>query len=343
MTGVMANSSDFSLDAKPTMPVLGQGVTYVEANEGDSGQRLDNYLLRILKNVPKSHIYRVVRKGEVRVNGKRAKPETRLALGDKVRIPPIHVDQAPLRSAPSQSLQQFILGAILHEDKDLLIVNKPPGVAVHGGSGLAFGVIEALRAARPELTELELVHRLDRDTSGVLLIAKRRAALREMHAAFREREMTKRYLALVCGRWELGKKRIDLPLLTNQKQGGERMVRVHPEGQTALSTFAPQQSFGQLATLMAIEIGTGRTHQIRVHAAYAGHPVAGDEKYGLKTGNEALRQYGLKRMFLHAHSLEFARPGTGEPFSITAPLSDELNDVLETLKQASIRGKSPKG
>lgn len=313
---------------------IGQGVSFTEATEGDVGQRLDNYLLRVLKTIPKSHVYRVLRKGEVRVNGKRAKPETRLVLGDKVRIPPVRLDDKPAQSQPSTSLQQFIISAILYEDKDLLIVNKPAGVAVHGGSGLAFGVIEALRSARPELPELELVHRLDRDTSGVLLIAKRRAALRELHAALREREMTKCYLALVCGKWQLGKKRIELPLLTNQKQGGERMVRVHADGQSALSTFKPEQHFGKLATLMAIEIGTGRTHQIRVHAAHAGHPVAGDEKYGDKAANEALKSYGLRRMFLHAHSLSFAKPGSGEPFSISAPLSEELTTVLATLKQA---------
>jgi 23S rRNA pseudouridine955/2504/2580 synthase len=328
-----------SADAGPaTTP--GKKVSYAEAGEGDVGQRLDNYLMRVLKAVPKSHVYRVLRKGEVRVNGKRAKPETRLALGDRVRIPPVRLDDKPVHSAPSNSLQQFITGAILYEDKDLLIVNKPAGVAVHGGSGLAFGVIEALRAARPELPELELAHRLDRDTSGVLLVAKRRAALRQLHAALREREMTKRYLALVWGRWELGKKRIELPLLTNQKQGGERMVRVHADGQSALSTFVPEQHFGKLATLMAIEIGTGRTHQIRVHAAYAGHPVAGDEKYGDKAGNDALREFGLRRMFLHAHSLEFARPGTGEKFSITAPLSEELQAVLGNLQKL---GKKSQG
>lgn len=331
------NDSRQLLGAAPAGAVLGRGVSYVEAGEGDAGQRLDNYLMRVLKTIPKSHVYRVLRKGEVRVNGKRAKPETRLAQGDRIRIPPLRIDEKPVQTKPSTSLQQFINAAILYEDKDLLIVNKPPGVAVHGGSGLAFGVIEALRASRPELPELELAHRLDRDTSGVLLIAKRRAALRELHAALREREMTKRYLALVVGRWELGKKRIELPLLTNQKQGGERMVRVHADGQSALSTFIPQQHFGRLATLMAIEIGTGRTHQIRVHAAYAGHPVAGDEKYGSKEGDEALRPFGLRRMFLHAHSLEFARPGTGEKFSITAPLSEELQAVLEALKQATGR------
>lgn len=310
-------------------------VRYVHAGEGDVGQRLDNFLMRVFRTVPKSHIYRVLRKGEVRVNGKRAKPEQRLVLQDRVRIPPIRTDQEVVRERPSNSLQDFITAAIIHEDRDLLIVNKPAGVAVHGGSGLAFGVIEALRAARSELTELELVHRLDRDTSGVLVLAKRRAALRELHAALRERAMTKRYLALVCGRWTLGKKTIDLPLLTNQKQGGERVVRVHPEGQTALSTFAPQRTFGKLATLMDIEIGTGRTHQIRVHAAYAGHPVCGDEKYGDKTCNDALRPFGLRRMFLHAQSLQFARPGSGELFNISAPLSSELQAVLTKLEEAT--------
>lgn len=315
------------------------GVRYVEAAEGDVGQRLDNFLLRVFKAVPKSHVYRVLRKGEVRVNGKRAKPETRLVLGDRVRIPPIRIDAAPVQGKPSNSLQDFISRAIIHEDRDLLIINKPSGVAVHGGSGLAFGVIEALRAARPELTELELVHRLDRDTSGVLLLAKRRAALREMHAALREREMTKRYLALVCGKWMLGKKTLELPLLTNQKQGGERMVRVHPDGQSAHSIFMPKQHFGKLATLMDIEIGTGRTHQIRVHASYAGHPVAGDEKYGDKPCNDSLRPFGLKRMFLHAHSLQFVKPGTSETFTITAPISDELQDVLNKL-EAAVGGKN---
>lgn len=311
----------------------GKGVSYTEAGAGEVGQRLDNYLMRVLKTVPKSHVYRVLRKGEVRVNGKRAKPETRLALGDRVRIPPVRIDDKPVQVQPSNSLQSFITSSILHEDELLLIINKPAGVAVHGGSGLAFGVIEALRTSRPELPELELVHRLDRDTSGVLLIAKRRSALRQLHSELREREMTKRYLALVSGRWELGKKRIDLPLLTNQKQGGERMVRVHPDGQSALSTFEPQQHFGKLATLMSIEIGTGRTHQIRVHAAYAGHPVAGDEKYGDKESGEALRAFGLRRMFLHAHSLEFTHPGTGQRFKMEAPLSDELNTVLANLKK----------
>jgi 23S rRNA pseudouridine955/2504/2580 synthase len=318
----------------PAASTPGKGVQHVEATEGDVGQRLDNFLMRMLRAVPKSHIYRVLRKGEVRVNGKRAKPETRLVLGDRVRIPPVRTDDKPVTTKPSNSLQSFITQAIIHEDEDLLIVNKPAGVAVHGGSGLAFGVIEALRAARPELTELELAHRIDRDTSGVLLMAKRRAVLRQLHAELREREMDKVYLALLWGKWTLGKKKLDLPLLTNQKQGGERMVRVHPEGQASNSTFIPEQHFGKWATLMRVEIGTGRTHQIRVHSAYAGHPVAGDEKYGDKEGNDALRNFGLKRMFLHAHSLSFTHPRTGKRFTISAPLSDELQGVLKQLQEA---------
>ena len=333
----MAN--DNSADSGTETPRT--GVRYVEAAEGDVGQRLDNFLLRVFKSVPKSHVYRVLRKGEVRVNGKRAKPETRIALGDRVRIPPIRVETETRESKPSNSLQAFISTTIIHEDRDLLIINKPSGVAVHGGSGLAFGVIEALRAARPELTDLELVHRLDRDTSGVLVLAKRRAALREMHAALREREMTKRYIALVCGRWSLGRKTLDLPLLTNQKQGGERMVRVHPGGQSTHSVFTPKQHYGRLATLMDIEIGTGRTHQIRVHAAYTGHPVAGDEKYGDKQCNDSLRPLGLRRMFLHAQSLQFMRPGTTEQFTITAPISDELQTVLNKLDEATGKKRNP--
>jgi 23S rRNA pseudouridine955/2504/2580 synthase len=314
-------------------------VSYVEAAAGDAGQRIDNFLMRLFRQVPKSHVYRLLRKGEVRVNGKRAKPELRLAAGDKVRLPPIRLEAAPAVLPPSRSLQAVIQESVIHEDADFLVINKPAGIAVHGGSGLSHGVIEALRVARPELTELELVHRLDRETSGCLLIAKRRATLRALHAKFREREMDKRYLALVCGRWALGTKKLDMPLKTNQKQGGERMVRVHPEGQTAESTFKVLERFGKHATLMEVDLGTGRTHQIRVHAAYAGHAVAGDEKYGDKESNEKLKAFGLRRMFLHAHSLTFARPGTGAEFSVSAPLDEELQMVLERLGGPKV-GKS---
>jgi 23S rRNA pseudouridine955/2504/2580 synthase len=308
----------------------------VEAGEGDAGQRIDNYLSRILKDVPRSLIYRILRTGEVRVNGKRAKPETRLAEGDRIRLPPLQrktdEQRAAERSAPSRSLREFVTGAIIHEDRDLIVVNKPAGVAVHGGSGLSAGVIEALRAARPELKELELVHRLDRDTSGVLMIAKRRAVLRELHALLRERDMEKRYLALVVGRWPFGTKTIDLPLKTNMKSGGERIVRVHADGQQAITTFKPIQHFGKLATLLDISLGTGRTHQIRVHAAHAGHPIAGDEKYGDRERDAKLKPFGLQRMFLHAQSLTFERKGA-KPFTASAPPPPDWQAVMEKLKQ----------
>jgi pseudouridine synthase, RluA family len=232
--------------------------------------------------------------------------------------------------APSKSLRDFVAGAVIFEDRDLIVVNKPAGVAVHGGSGVTFGVIEALRAVHPQLKELELVHRLDRETSGCLLVAKRRAVLRDLHAQLRQREMDKRYLALVAGRWPFGAKTIDLPLKTNLKQGGERVVRVHGEGQEAVTTFKPIEQFGKVATLLDIALGTGRTHQIRVHAAHAGYPVAGDEKYGDREKDAKLKAYGLSRMFLHAASLTFRRGD--ESFSVSAPLPQDLQSVLERLR-----------
>lgn len=317
-------------------PATSPGVSYVEAGEGDAGQRIDNFLMRILKDVPRSLVYRILRTGEVRVNGKRAKPEHRLAEGDRVRLPPIQrkteEQRAAERSAPSRSLREFVSSAIIHEDRDLIVINKPAGVAVHGGSGLSAGVIEALRAKYPELKELELVHRLDRDTSGVLLVAKRRAALRELHALLRERDMEKRYLALVVGRWPFGTKTIDLPLKTNLKQGGERVVRVHADGQQAVTTFKPIEHFGKLATLLDVSLGTGRTHQIRVHAAHAGHPIAGDDKYGDRERDAKLKPFGLQRMFLHAQSLAFKRPGAAKLFSVSAPVPDDWQALIAKLR-----------
>jgi len=315
----------------------GAGVRYVEAGEGDDGQRLDNFLVRVLKGVPRTHIYRLLRKGEVRVNSKRARPDQRVAAGDRVRIPPVRqapvVEGAASRPA-SQSLQDLLTSAILYEDNDLLVLNKPAGIAVHGGSGTSHGVIEALRAARPELKELDLVHRLDRDTSGCLIVAKRRAALRQLHAQLREGTTEKLYLALVCGKWDLGHKRIELPLATGERRGGERHVAVRGHGQMAVSTFRPVQFFSNVATLVEVAIDTGKTHQIRVHAAHAGHPVAGDDKYGDREKNALLRQYGLDRMFLHAASIGVDRPGTHEPLHVSAPLGDDLRGVLDALAKA---------
>jgi 23S rRNA pseudouridine955/2504/2580 synthase len=337
----MPSDSDRSASGAPDAKTP-RAVSYVTAESGDEGQRVDNFLMRILKDVPRSLVYRILRTGEVRVNGGRVKPEHRLAAGDRIRVPPVTTKPREQAGAPSKSLRELIANAVIYEDRDLIVINKPSGVAVHGGSGLSHGVIEALRVIHPELKELELVHRLDRDTSGCLLIAKRRAALRELHRALREREMQKHYRALVVGRWPFGRKTIDLPLKTNLKQGGERVVRVHPEGQHAVSTFEPLQHFGKLATLLDVKIGTGRTHQIRVHAAHAGHPIAGDEKYGDRERDRALKPLGLNRMFLHAYSLTFMRPGAQEMFSVTAPLPEELQSMVERLA-AETRGKGSKG
>jgi 23S rRNA pseudouridine955/2504/2580 synthase len=298
--------------------------------ERGAGQRLDNFLGRILKDVPRTHIFRVIRKGEVRINGKRAKPDARLQASDIVRVPPVKVGAAaPPRGAPSAMVQK-VIDAIVHEDPRLLVVNKPAGVAVHGGSGVSFGVIEALRAARPD-EDLELVHRIDRETSGILLVSRKPAALRTLHALMREGQVEKRYLALVKGKWELGKKRIDVPLRTDIRVSGERTVKAHETGKEAVSIFKPVQFFGRKATLVEVDLETGRTHQIRVHAAHAGYPLAGDDKYGDAEFNEAMQGLGLTRMFLHAHQVSFTWPENGVEFSVSAPLPDELKAVMDAL------------
>jgi len=312
-------------------PAATTQVQYVEAAAGDDGQRLDNFLVRVLKGVPRTHLYRLLRKGEVRVNSKRAKPDQRLAAGDRIRLPPVRRAE-PGESRPAgPSLQRAVTDAIVYEDDDLIVFNKPAGLAVHGGSGRSHGLIEALRSARPDARELDLVHRLDRETSGSLVVAKNRAALRELHRQFRDGEAEKRYLALLIGRWNLGRKRIELPLDTDERRSGERHVAVRAGGQVAVSTFEPVQFLGGTATLVDVELGTGRTHQIRVHAAYAGHPVAGDDKYGDRERNEALRALGLTRMFLHSASIGLTRPGTREPLQVSAPLGDDLRQVLDRL------------
>jgi len=313
----------------PEAPAVRTPVQHLEVREEEGGQRLDNYLHRHLSGVPRSRIYRLIRKGEVRVNGRRAAPELRLSPLDKVRVPPLRMVPPSEPGRPPPQLLAQLTGAIVHEDPRLLVLDKPAGIAVHGGSGLSFGVIEALRAARPE-ESLELVHRLDRDTSGCLLIARRGEALRTLHKLLREDVFEKRYLTLVKGKWELGAKRLDVPLRTDTRVGGERTVRVAAGGKTSVSDFRPVQFFGRTATLMEVTLRTGRTHQIRVHAAHAGHPVAGDDKYGDAVFNEALRALGLKRMFLHAHSVSFTWPQGGE-FSINTPLPSELGALLDAL------------
>jgi 23S rRNA pseudouridine955/2504/2580 synthase len=316
-------------------------VQHFEVSEAEAGQRLDKYVQRRLgAAVPRSRISRVIRKGEVRVNGRRAGPEQRLQLHDRIRIPPVRLAPPADALRPSADLAARIEQAIVHEDENLLVLNKPAGIAVHGGSGVSFGVIEALRAARPD-ESLELVHRLDRDTSGCLLIARRASALRELHALMRENAFEKRYLVLVRGKWNLGAKRIDVPLRTDTRVGGERTVATSASGKAAVSEFRPVQFFGRMATLMEVALHTGRTHQIRVHAVHAGHPVAGDDKYGDAAFNETLRGLGLKRMFLHAHSLSFSWPRGGE-FSINTPLPTELSALIDELAARSGgRSRSP--
>jgi 23S rRNA pseudouridine955/2504/2580 synthase len=271
----------------------------------------------------------LVRKGEVRVNGHRADPSQRLAVHDKVRVPPVRLEPEGAPRRVPRPLLERLRSAIIVEDERLLVIDKPSGIAVHGGSGVSFGVIEVLRALRPEDT-LELVHRLDRDTSGCLLVARKASALRALHALLREGQFEKRYLALVKGHWQHGRTRIDVPLRTDLRVGGERTVKAHPSGKAALSEFRPLQFFGKRATLMEVTLHTGRTHQIRVHAAHAGHALAGDEKYGDPQFNSESAELGLARMFLHAHSVGFEWP-QGGAFSASAPLPADLSAVVDRL------------
>ena len=299
-------------------------------SEQEAGQRIDNFLMRHFSRVPRSRVYRLLRKGEVRVNRKRVDAEYRIVAGDEVRLPPVHIDHSEEPGRPSSRLQELIERSVIFQDKHLLVIDKPAGVAVHGGSGMSFGVIEALRASRPR-ESLELVHRLDRDTSGCLCVARDRATLVALHALIREGGMHKTYLALVSGDWQLGTKRIDAPLATDERRQGERHVRVAAAGKDSVSVFKPVQFFGKIATLMQVDIPTGRTHQIRVHAAYAGHPLLGDDKYGDHERNAELKRAGLKRMFLHAQSIAFDWPGSGVPFHASAPLPADLAAVLDAI------------
>jgi 23S rRNA pseudouridine955/2504/2580 synthase len=306
-----------------------QGVRHIQIDAEQAGGRLDQFLLRLFGSVPRSRVYRWVRKGEVRVNGHRAGPALRLALNDKVRLPPVHLEPEGAPRRVPRALLERLRQAILAEDDRLLVINKPSGMAVHGGSGVSFGVIEVLRALRPQ-DSLELVHRLDRDTSGCLLVARKASALRTLHALLREGQFEKRYLALVKGHWQHGRTRIDVPLRTDLRVHGERTVKVHASGKTALSEFHPLQFFGKRATLMDVSLHTGRTHQIRVHATHAGHALAGDEKYGDPHFNCELAALGLERMFLHAHSVSFEWP-QGGTFSASAPLPADLSAVIDRL------------
>jgi len=305
-------------------------VVLASIDSSREGQRIDNYLLTALKGVPKSHIYRLLRTGQVRVNKGRIKPPYRLKAGDVVRIPPVRLGDNVSAGIPGQQLIQRLERSVLFEDDDLMILNKPSGMAVHGGSGIKHGVIEILRHSRPELGDIELVHRLDRDTSGCLLISKRREILLRLQQQFKENRIHKHYLTLLKGRWRNGKQIVDVPLRKNNLQSGERMVRVSPQGKAATTVFLAQEVFSD-ASLMEVELLTGRTHQIRVHAAHIAYPVAGDSKYGDTDFNSIMKSRGLRRLFLHAASLEFLHPGNQKKMLISAPLGDELVQVLSEL------------
>lgn len=304
-------------------------VAYLRIAEEAAGQRLDNFLLTQLKGVPKSHVYRLLRKGEVRVNKGRAKPDYRLEPGDVVRLPPVRRPEPGAPTARGRSAGAELEACILHEDERVIVLDKPSGIAVHGGSGLSHGVIEALRAARPDAPYLELVHRLDRETSGCLLIAKRRSALRMLHELLRDGKVEKRYLALVKGRWELGQVRLE-DRLRKTVRGGERVVTVDESGKHAASIFRPVQ-IGSAASLLEVRIMTGRTHQIRVQAAEAGHPLAGDERYGDRAYNQRMKALGLGRLFLHAASIGWEDPVSGEWRIYSAPLPADLREILSNL------------
>ncbi len=302
----------------------------VTVAEDDGQRRLDNFLMGQLKGVPRSRVYRMIRGGEVRVNKSRARPDRRLMPGDEVRIPPVYTRSRAVGARSGSFDTAWIEARILYEDRDLLVLNKPSGLAVHGGSGISAGAIEVLRAARGKQTDLELVHRLDRDTSGCLLISKRRPALRHLHELFRQGEVQKRYTALLLGTWKGGNRRVDEPLLTNRRKGGERHVSVDATGKPAFTRFIPDRTCGP-AQLTTVELGTGRTHQIRVHAAFIGHPVAGDERYGLPD-DPVVRSFGLKRLFLHASSLAFDSINGERVIRVDAPLGDDLLEVIARLE-----------
>lgn len=315
-------------------PASGSGVRLVRITEANHGQRIDNFLLGQLKGVPKSLIYRILRTGQVRINGKRAKPDARIADGDEVRIPPVRTAEPAAPGAPAPAQLERIVRAIVYEDRDFLVIDKPSGIASHGGSGIDFGAIELLRAARPRDT-LELAHRLDRDTSGVLVLTRRRSALTALQTLIRDNETTKQYLTLMQGRFRRATFDVNAALRKSVLQGGERMVRVDDEGKAALTRFRAIEAFRD-ATLAEATLFTGRTHQIRVHGAHSGHPIAGDEKYGDREFNLRMREFGLRRLFLHAARFEFALGD--RTYSFSAPLAHELRAVLDALPRTT--GKS---
>ena len=304
------------------------GVRKVEIDAEDAGQRIDNFLKKQLPGVPKSRVYRLLRRGEVRINGSRIRADYRLRQGDEVRIPPARV--RPAGSPPSAAAAERLAERVLYEDDRLLVIDKPSGTAVHGGGGVSHGVIELLRFARPDLKDLSLVHRLDRETSGCLVLSKRRSALRSLHEQFRQGLVEKNYLALVVGDWQFGDIVVEAPLLVQNRKGGERHVIVSEKGKAAATRFSLSRRFGDFSLLQCQPL-TGRTHQIRVHAQHQGYPLVIDERYGEEEANKAAKAAGLRRLFLHAQSIAFP-DDSGNDLHFTAPLADDLQAFLAKLE-----------
>lgn len=312
-------------------------VSWIEVTEEESGQRLDNFLLKHLRKVPKMLIYRIIRKGEVRVNKGRAQPSQRVLAGDVVRIPPVVVPEMGDTVKPPRAQIDKIAELVLYEDGDLIIINKPSGIAVHGGSGVSWGLIELVRELRPDARRVELVHRLDRDTSGAIILAKKTSVLRALHEQVRENKVEKHYLTLLAGQWPKGTEKIDLPLLKNTLQSGERMVQVSDEGKPCLSYFIVQKQFKN-AALMKVRLITGRTHQIRVHAQSMGCPVIGDDKYGNEGANKMFKQLGMRRLALHAQFLQFVHPVTEQVVQVEAPLFNDFEQIIKLLNEQDLVG-----
>lgn len=308
-----------------------QKVQFLEISASQAGQRIDNFLLTLEKGVPKSRIYRAIRKGEVRVNKGRIKQTYKIEAGDIIRVPPLQVSEKTAPTEINESLKQQLLASIIFEDDVMLVLNKPSGLAVHAGSQIQVGVIEAFRLIKPELEFIELVHRLDRDTSGCLLIAKSRESLLNLQQQMLSDGIDKRYLTLLKDEMDNDEIYIEQPLQKNTVSSGERMVKVDPEGKSAKTLFIKRQGYG-IAQLSEVKLFTGRTHQIRVHSAWSGHPVAGDDKYGDREFNKQMKTFGLKRLFLHAWRLGIHHPITQEPLSLEAPLPEKLTQVIKQLE-----------
>lgn len=309
---------------------MNSSVSYRKVGDYEVGQRLDNFLIKILKGVPKSKIYRIVRSGEVRVNGGRVKPMYRIKLGDEIRIPPIRMAQRGQPVAAGQSLIATLKEQILFEDNGLLIINKPSGLAVHGGSGVNIGLIEALRQIYPKEPRLELVHRLDRETSGCIMVAKKSAVLKALHEQLQQSAVDKVYTALLSGQLQKKHHWVEAPLQKNVLKSGERVVRVSEQGKSASTQFEVTERFKD-STLVIAKPVTGRTHQIRVHAQFLGHPILGDTRYGHEVDNKMAKSVGVNRLFLHAASLGFVNPSTDQRLEVSAPLPPDLLASLPKL------------